>query len=219
MTPACCSLTLRAHHSTKRLPCVSINTYKHTRTHAHTQLRCAISSWKGGWRQHVANYNSTKPLPCVSTTYYYSLAWTLHSHTPARTHYCAHMHTYTHSHTHACTLAHSRIHTRTHALTHTHTHTHAHTFLTYFPHPSQSIQHAHNITYMFFTFAAGKPGTMYRDVGAVIQKVVAAHGFSVVRTYCGHGVGEYVHCVCLRECMCEYKCVNAYIWVKHCVCE
>jgi len=38
-----------------------------------------------------------------------------------------------------------------------------------------------------------KPGTMYREVGDVISKVVHAQGFSVVRTYCGHGVGELFH--------------------------
>lgn len=38
-----------------------------------------------------------------------------------------------------------------------------------------------------------KPGTMYRDVGQVISKYVNLHGFSVVRTYCGHGLGELFH--------------------------
>ena len=35
-----------------------------------------------------------------------------------------------------------------------------------------------------------KPGAMYRDVGNVISKYIAAQGFSVVKSYCGHGVGE-----------------------------
>ena len=38
-----------------------------------------------------------------------------------------------------------------------------------------------------------KPGTMYRDVGAVVEKVAKAQGCSVVRTYCGHGIGELFH--------------------------
>jgi len=42
--------------------------------------------------------------------------------------------------------------------------------------------------------AACKPGKLYRDVGAVIQKHASKNGLSVVRTYCGHGVGELFHC-------------------------
>lgn len=34
-----------------------------------------------------------------------------------------------------------------------------------------------------------KPGTMYRDVGNVIEKYITENGLSVNRTYCGHGVG------------------------------
>lgn len=35
-----------------------------------------------------------------------------------------------------------------------------------------------------------KPGVRYRDVGAVIQKHAQANGFSVVRSYCGHGIHQ-----------------------------
>jgi methionyl aminopeptidase len=38
-----------------------------------------------------------------------------------------------------------------------------------------------------------KPGTFYRDVGNVISKHVNQHGFSVVRSYCGHGIGQLFH--------------------------
>ncbi|KAJ2160952.1 Methionine aminopeptidase 1 [Coemansia sp. RSA 552] len=38
-----------------------------------------------------------------------------------------------------------------------------------------------------------KPGTRYRDLGAAIEKHAVANGFSVVRTYCGHGVGTMFH--------------------------
>jgi len=38
-----------------------------------------------------------------------------------------------------------------------------------------------------------RPGTLYRDVGKVISKVANANGYSVVRTYCGHGIGELFH--------------------------
>lgn len=38
-----------------------------------------------------------------------------------------------------------------------------------------------------------KPGVLYRSVGDVIQKHAAANNFAVVRTYCGHGIGELFH--------------------------
>jgi len=38
-----------------------------------------------------------------------------------------------------------------------------------------------------------KPGVLYREVGNVISRHAHANGFSVVRTYCGHGVGELFH--------------------------
>jgi len=38
-----------------------------------------------------------------------------------------------------------------------------------------------------------KPGTKYRDVGSIIQKHAQANGFSVVRSYCGHGIHQLFH--------------------------
>jgi len=38
-----------------------------------------------------------------------------------------------------------------------------------------------------------KPGTLYRDLGTVIHKTAAAQKCSVVRTYCGHGIGSLFH--------------------------
>lgn len=38
-----------------------------------------------------------------------------------------------------------------------------------------------------------KPGARIGDIGAVIQKHAAAHKFSVVRDYCGHGIGRSFH--------------------------
>ena len=35
-----------------------------------------------------------------------------------------------------------------------------------------------------------KPGTPYREVGEVIEKYARGRGFSVVKTYCGHGINE-----------------------------
>jgi len=39
-----------------------------------------------------------------------------------------------------------------------------------------------------------KPGTAIRELGNVISAVVSKQGYSVVRTYCGHGIGELFHC-------------------------
>lgn len=39
-----------------------------------------------------------------------------------------------------------------------------------------------------------RPGAMYRDIGTVISRVTSAAGFSVVKSYCGHGVGRLFHC-------------------------
>jgi len=38
-----------------------------------------------------------------------------------------------------------------------------------------------------------KPGVLYREIGNVISKFVHQHGFSVVRSYCGHGIGRLFH--------------------------
>lgn len=38
-----------------------------------------------------------------------------------------------------------------------------------------------------------KPGALYRDLGKVISKFVNRNGFQVVRSYCGHGIGELFH--------------------------
>ncbi|CAN0056898.1 methionine aminopeptidase 1 [Lampetra fluviatilis] len=38
-----------------------------------------------------------------------------------------------------------------------------------------------------------KPGTRYRDIGNVIQRHAQVHGFSVVRSYCGHGIHRLFH--------------------------
>jgi len=38
-----------------------------------------------------------------------------------------------------------------------------------------------------------KPGCRLGDIGAVIQEHAEGHGFSVVREYCGHGIGKKFH--------------------------
>ncbi|XP_038877769.1 methionine aminopeptidase 1A [Benincasa hispida] len=39
-----------------------------------------------------------------------------------------------------------------------------------------------------------KPGVRFRDVGEVINRHASMSGLSVVRSYCGHGIGELFHC-------------------------
>jgi len=38
-----------------------------------------------------------------------------------------------------------------------------------------------------------KPGTLYRELGTAIHKCASASNCSVVRTYCGHGIGSLFH--------------------------
>lgn len=38
-----------------------------------------------------------------------------------------------------------------------------------------------------------RPGTMYRDLGSQIERVAKKRGCQVVKTYCGHGIGELFH--------------------------
>jgi methionyl aminopeptidase len=40
-----------------------------------------------------------------------------------------------------------------------------------------------------------KPGTLYRDLGSVIERTAKAQKCSVVRTYCGHGIGSLFHTI------------------------
>ena len=41
--------------------------------------------------------------------------------------------------------------------------------------------------------ATVKPGALYRDIGNAISKVAAKAKLSVVRSYCGHGIGKLFH--------------------------
>jgi methionyl aminopeptidase len=38
-----------------------------------------------------------------------------------------------------------------------------------------------------------RPGTRLGDLGAAIQRHAEASGFSIVREYCGHGIGRAFH--------------------------
>ncbi|KAH9733150.1 methionine aminopeptidase 1A [Citrus sinensis] len=39
-----------------------------------------------------------------------------------------------------------------------------------------------------------KPGVRFREIGEVINRHATMSGFSVVKSYCGHGIGELFHC-------------------------
>lgn len=41
--------------------------------------------------------------------------------------------------------------------------------------------------------AAVRPGGRIRDIGRAVSQLVQKHGFSVVRAYCGHGIGPTFH--------------------------
>lgn len=45
----------------------------------------------------------------------------------------------------------------------------------------------------FAGFAAAKPGARLGDISSAIQSVVESAGFSVVKEYVGHGIGEKLH--------------------------
>ena len=46
---------------------------------------------------------------------------------------------------------------------------------------------------LYLGIALVKPGTHLGDIGAAIQKHAEAQHFSVVREYCGHGIGKVFH--------------------------
>lgn len=46
---------------------------------------------------------------------------------------------------------------------------------------------------MFKGIEQVKPGARLGDIGAVIQQYAESQGFSVVREYCGHGIGRVFH--------------------------
>ena len=46
---------------------------------------------------------------------------------------------------------------------------------------------------LYLGIAAVRPGAQLRDVGRAIQDYAEAHGYSVVREFCGHGIGREFH--------------------------
>jgi methionyl aminopeptidase len=46
---------------------------------------------------------------------------------------------------------------------------------------------------MWAGIVAVKPGVKLGDIGHEIQKYAEGHGYSVVREFCGHGIGQKFH--------------------------
>jgi methionyl aminopeptidase len=61
--------------------------------------------------------------------------------------------------------------------------------------PSTKARNLMDVTYQALMkgVAAVKPGATLGDVGHVIQAFVEGHRFSVVRDFCGHGIGRRFH--------------------------
>lgn len=59
------------------------------------------------------------------------------------------------------------------------------------PHAQQLIDTTYDA--MMAGIKAVKPGARLGDIGYAIQSVAHAHGYSVVREYCGHGIGQEYH--------------------------
>ncbi|MFA7504672.1 MAG: type I methionyl aminopeptidase [Burkholderiaceae bacterium] len=61
--------------------------------------------------------------------------------------------------------------------------------------PSIAARRLCNITFecMWLGIEAVRPGARLGDIGHVIQRHAESHGFSVVREFCGHGIGRNFH--------------------------
>jgi methionyl aminopeptidase len=81
------------------------------------------------------------------------------------------------------------------------------------PPPPPTHTHTHTRAYGL-SRVEGKPGVRYRDIGAIISKHAATANFSVVRTYCGHGINDLFHSApniphyssaCVLVCVCVFR--------------
>ena len=65
----------------------------------------------------------------------------------------------------------------------------------YIGEPAIQARRLCDITYecMWLGILAVKPGAYLGDIGAAIQKHAEEHGYSVVREFCGHGIGRKFH--------------------------
>ena len=61
--------------------------------------------------------------------------------------------------------------------------------------PSIQAKRLVDITYeaMWRGIRAVQPGAHLGDIGSTIQKFAEGHGFSIVREFCGHGIGRQFH--------------------------
>src|SRR5690606_13435893 len=61
--------------------------------------------------------------------------------------------------------------------------------------PSTSARRLCNVTFacMWLGIDQVRPGARLGDIGSVIQRHAESHGFSVVREFCGHGIGRRFH--------------------------
>ncbi|QJR79898.1 type I methionyl aminopeptidase [Alteromonas pelagimontana] len=61
--------------------------------------------------------------------------------------------------------------------------------------PSPIAKNLVHVTYdaMWKGIHCVKPGATTGDIGHAIQSYIEKHGFSVVRDYCGHGIGKQMH--------------------------
>ncbi len=61
--------------------------------------------------------------------------------------------------------------------------------------PSIQARRLCDVTYecMWIGIAHVRPGTRLGDIGAAIQGHAEKHGFSIVREFCGHGIGRKFH--------------------------
>lgn len=61
--------------------------------------------------------------------------------------------------------------------------------------PSKMAERLCNVTYEALELAIekAKPGNTIREIGKVIQTYVEKNGYSVVRDFCGHGIGKIFH--------------------------
>lgn len=61
--------------------------------------------------------------------------------------------------------------------------------------PSIRAKRLCNVTYdaLMLGIDQVRPGNTLGDIGYAIQSFVESHGFSVVRDYCGHGIGKVFH--------------------------
>lgn len=46
---------------------------------------------------------------------------------------------------------------------------------------------------LYLSIALARPGNTIGDVGAIVEDHAGAHGYTVVREYCGHGIGRQMH--------------------------